>query len=144
MELKATDVPIIHIFRQKKSVQTPQFLRMLEVIQPILQTKGSLRWAVLFIVALYASHVSNLHLLKMTYADISYLEKYLVDFTDSSEVMIVVQNLLAVPENCELLIANGLVEKILDFSHLSDDKIRQSTLTSVLTLLLDKKAMQSN
>ena len=130
-------MPIIHIFRQKKYVQNSQFLSILEVVQPILQTEGSFRWAVLFILALYASYLPDHHFLTMTCQDISCLERYLTDFTDPSEVLHVFESLLMVPKNYELLIANGLAEKILDLSQ-SSDGTRQNTLISVLNLLLEK------
>ena len=138
MNVNQSDIPVIHIFRQKKLIQSDQFSKVLEVLQPILQTKGSFRWAVLFILAQYASYLSNHHLLKMTFADISCLEQYLLDFTDPSEVTVIFKNLLMVPENCDLLIAHGFAEKILDLSHSSDDKIRQNALTSILNYLLEK------
>ena len=137
MQVKLKDMPIIHIFRQKKYVQNSQFLSILEVVQPILQTEGSFRWAVLFILALYASYLPDHHFLTMTCQDISCLERYLTDFTDPSEVLHVFESLLMVPKNCELLIANGLAEKILDLSQ-SSDGTRQNTLISVLNLLLEK------
>ena len=139
MNVKQSDIPVIHILRQKKCIQSDQFSRILEVLQPILQTNGSFRWAVLFILALYASHLSGHHLLKMTIADISCLKQYLSDFTDPPEVMVIFKSLLLVPENRDLLIAHGFVEKILDICHSSDDKIRQNTFTSVLDLLLDSQ-----
>jgi len=135
LQVKIEDVLIIQIFRQKKIVQSSQFLSVLEVVQPILQTEGSFRWAILFILALYASYLPDHHLLTMKCQDISCLETYLTDFTDPLEVLTVFESLLMVPKNCELLIANGLAEKILDFSQ-SSDGTRQNTLISVLNMLL--------
>ena len=138
MNVKQSDVPVIHILRNKKCIDSDHFSKVLELLQPILQTKGSFRWAVLFILALYASHLSSHHLLKMKSADIKCLEQYLIDFTDPSEMMIIFKNLLMIPENGDLLISYGFAEKVLDLIHSSDDEIRQSTLTSVLNLLLEK------
>jgi len=106
-------------------------------MNPILETVGGFRWAVILFFALYASNLPSTEVLKLRADDISQIEPYLSNFVNFQEVTLVFKNLFAIPENRKLLIANGLIDKLLDLKGSSHDEDKTATIGHILDMLLN-------
>ena len=137
--MSLVDVPVIHILCQQKNILSRQFFELSNVVKPILETVGGFRWATVLFFALYASRLPSTEVLKLRADDISQVERYLTNFGNIQEVTVVFRSLLTVPENRDLLIANGLTDKLIDLQNASVDRDRTETIGHILDMLLDQK-----
>jgi len=139
LEVSAVDVPIIYILCQQKSIPSRQFFELSNAMKPILETAGGFRWAIILFFALYVSNLPSTEVLKLRTDDISQVERYLTNSENLKEVTVVFRSLLMIPENRELLISNGFIDKLTGLQNASDDKGKTETIGHILDILLDKK-----
>ena len=139
LEVSTVDVPIMYILCQQKNISSRQFFELSNAMKPILETAGGFRWAIILFFALYVSNLRSTEVLKLRSDDISQVERYLTNTENLKEVAVVFRSLLMIPENRELLIANGFIDKLTDMQNTSDDKDKTETIGHILDILLDKK-----
>lgn len=113
--MRQLDVPVFHILRQRRHLSYIHILKLVEVLAVFLQHGvGSIRWAALLILSLHAQCLSNVTLLVMLDDDLKFLKAYLCNFSDSSEVILVFQSLLLLPDNRLLLLNSSIMKEICD------------------------------
>ena len=113
--MRQLDVPVFHILRQRRHLSYIYILKLVEVLAVFLQhSVGSIRWAALLILSLHAQCLSNVALLVMLDDDLKFLKAYLCNFSDSSEVILVFQSLLLLPDNRLLLLNSSIMKEICD------------------------------